>query len=185
MAELIFDANGFLQVDLQRGIITSPGNEHLALVPVEVIAALERSEAVDQAIEQWGRIHGDRLAATLGQTGEAAGMETLAEYISGTLAAMGMGMVRIEIRGNALMFRAGYMPEGDTAVCIDLLLTGFISGYLGALAKRKFEVISIGKSGGEQLFWAGNPQAVDQVRRWIDEGTAPLESVERLSGRSG
>lgn len=177
----VFDAASFVKFDLDAGLISSIGEEQLALVPGEVLRALKPGMVLDSTARNWGLRHGKRLAAQVAEMDRAAGIEMLAEHLGGTAAVLGMGRVSVELRADALMFRARSknVSEGGSA-----LLAGFLAGYLSALSEYDFEVLCLGKDRGDQLFWAGNQEAATKVRLDTSDGEEPLTAIGRLARRS-
>ena len=180
MSQPIFDAARFVEFDLEKGTISSTGSEKLALVPIEALAAIVPSEDLARAARKWGGLHGARLRALQAEAKESLGMESLAEHLGGTLATLGMGRIGVEIRGDALAFKAEGQA-GGLASGAGALLEGFLAGYLSALGSREFEVIHLGASRGGEIFFAGNKAAAERVRWWIGEGIGPLAAIERLA----
>ena len=152
----------------------------MALVPIEVLATLSPGDQLDKAARAWGRNHGQKLKDELEGVLDSTGVEPLAEHLGGTVAALGLGNVRVEIQGDALMFRVFSNEDGSENVGCSALLGGFIAGYLAALGENTFDVLQLGSSGEGQLYWVGNSDAVTRVRDWIEEGVEPLAAVGRL-----
>ncbi|MDJ0765433.1 MAG: hypothetical protein QNJ97_20805 [Myxococcota bacterium] len=184
MMQPVFDAASFVAFDLGRGTIHSAGSEQLALVPIDVLTALEPGEHVNAAARAWGGNHGRRLSASQGDALQNIGMDVLAEHLCGTMAALGLGSLSIEIHHSALMFRLRSNSEVPFPEAGDALRSGFLAGYLKSLGQYGFEVIPLVRQGDETLFWAGNPEAVPRVRQWIEEGVDPITAVRRLCERS-
>ena len=175
-----FDAGSFIEVNLADGTISSRENDRLALISTEVLGMLPASESVFHAAATWGKVHGGRLAQQIVSGGEEMGVETLAAHLCGTLASLGLGRIRLEIRGDALLFRSS--PEGSPG--IRTLLQGFLSGYLTHLIDRPFTVLDMGEAEGERLFWAANPEAAQVAQVEIENGADPLSVLETaMQGR--
>lgn len=174
-----FDAAGFLSFNLADGEVRGASSEQLALIPYEMLASLEPGDALVNAARGWGEQHGSRLARAIEDGGRPSGVEALAEHLGGTLAVLGMGKCRVEIRGAALLFRMS-ATSSATAAGQRSLVSGFIGGYLSAVADQQFEVIGLGENRGDDLYWAGNPDAVEQIARQIEGGSEPLEAITAL-----
>ena len=108
MNKTVFDAESFVAVDLSRGRIASRRDERMSLISEEIIQLLPPGDALHEAAAKWGGRHGTGLETVLA-SGDA-GIEALAEHLGGTLAALGLGSVRIEIRRDALLFRSSTTP---------------------------------------------------------------------------
>jgi hypothetical protein len=183
MEKPLFDAASFLEIDLTRGSISSAGKEQLALVPTQVLRALEPGDALDAAASDWGHAHGRRLAEQVDLDADNTSLEALASHLGGTLAAFGMGRLSVEIRGSALLFRTGW--DGDPALTegMSALLEGFLAGYLSALGTQPFAAVHLGKDSQGRLFWAGNPDAAKEVRRLVATGADPEGVITALMSR--
>ncbi len=181
MDQPVFDAAAFVAFDLKAGMIFSAAKEPLALVPLDVLETLAPGNQLDEAAHRWGSIHGERLALTVASAGDSVGVDVLAEHVGGTVAALGMGRVSVEIYGDALMFRAQVEGKQDASDGRDALLSGFLAGFVSALTTESFDVLLIDQAAQSKLFWAGNPDAVRRVRRWIEDGIEPLAAIGRLS----
>ncbi len=181
MDQLGFDAQGFVKFDLETGLISSQGQEQLTLVPPPVLAALEPGDKLDSAAKRWGMVHGEKLHASLLKSDTEPGVEVLADHLGGTAAVLGMGRLSVEIRGDALMFRAHSDADQASSKGLNALLGGFLAGYVSALIGQSLQVLPLGVSDGDQLFFAGNPEAVTKVRDLIEEGIPPLSAIGRLS----
>jgi len=181
MDQFGFNAQGFVKFDLETGLICSRGEEQLTLVPLPVLATLEPSKGLKGAAHRWGMLHGERLQARLLETDTDVGVEVLADHLGGTAAVLGMGRLSVEIRGDALMFRTQLNSEQAPQEGLNALLGGFLAGYVSALIGQSLDVLPLLKLGSVQLFWTGNPEAVAKVRGWIDQGTSPLDAIDRLS----
>lgn len=181
MEKTVFDAGSFVEFDLASGRISSACREQLALVPMEALAALQPGAALSEAAHRWGARHGEHLVEVLGDSIGQAPFGALAEHLGGTLAALGMGRIKVEVVKDALCFRArlGAAPAGRTA-----LVAGFLTGYLRSIGGRAFEVVHLADDGGEHLFFAGNPKAVERVRHSMERGTGALAAIAELPTRS-
>ncbi|HUT78685.1 MAG TPA: hypothetical protein VM285_13405 [Polyangia bacterium] len=183
MSQTAFDASGFVRFDLASGRIRSAANETLALVPWRLLDLLAPGGQLVAVARDWGRIHGERLAAAARDSQEPAPIEALADALGGVLAVAGLGRVTVETRGDALLFRAvspGGSLEYGSAPTRDLLV-GFVAGFLTAIDPAGFDVLPLPGTAGEQLLWAGSPPAVARVRAWMDEGEEPMQAMDRLS----
>ncbi len=182
MNKSVFDAGSFIEVNLTDGTISSREKEKLALISTEVLNMLPASESVFQAAATWGKQHGNCLGRQMSEESKHLGVDALAEHLSGTLAALGLGRVQLEIRGDALLFRAAENVEPRERAGTRTLLQGFLSGYLTALTGHPFTVLDLGLSDGRRLFWAVNPEAAAAVQAEIEKGTDPMAVVDAAMG---
>ncbi|MDD5309477.1 MAG: hypothetical protein PHU25_19340 [Deltaproteobacteria bacterium] len=181
MTDSVFDAAGFLTFDLAAGELRSRENERLVVIPAETLDALPVGQALEQTWRRWGRLHGASLAAHLRKVGGRPGIEVLADHLGGSLAALGLGKISVEIRGDALVFRLTENKSGRASPASRDLLSCFLGGYLEAIGPDRFEVLPLDEQGRGALFFAGCTEAVGKVRGWVEQGAGALEAVERLS----
>jgi hypothetical protein len=183
MTKQVFDAGSFMEVDLVSGSIFSKGRDRLALVSLDILKFLPESEALHQAAAEWGRRHGRLLSEQLKKDAgpDDAGMETLSGHLGGTLAAFGMGRLRVEIRGDAMLFRTEMENNDESAQGTWTLLGGFLSGYLSGLTGLPFAVLDLGPISQGRLFWAGNPKTAVAVQSRLDAGSAPFAAVDEAA----
>jgi hypothetical protein len=178
MNKPVFDANSFVEIDLSSGSISSQGNDRLALISTDILKMLPPSESLHQAATEWGKRHGIRLGDRLEADNNDAGVEALSQHLGGTLAALGMGRVRVEIRRDALMFRTSLNMDDPASGGQWAMLAGFLSGYLTGLTGLPFAVLDLGNQAADRLFWAGNPETARVVESRIDDGSDPLAVVD-------
>jgi hypothetical protein len=180
MEKPVFDAASFVEIDLSAGSISSAGSERLALIPTQVLTALEPGSVLDAAALDWGRAHGRLLSERVDFDADNTSLEALASHLGGTLAAFGLGRLNLEIRGDALVFRAEDNGDIPVTAGIAALLEGFLSGYLSALGEYPFAAVYLGKHKGCQFFWAGNSEAAADIRSAKKAGKDPLSTIDAL-----
>jgi hypothetical protein len=173
-----FDATGFIQFNLERGSISCVKDQPVALVPLEMLTALTPGSELTRMATEFGRLHGEKLRGTLAAP---IGVEALVDHLGGTAAALGMGRLGLEIHGDALTFKVQLESEAAHSEGYQLWICGFLAGYLSALTENDFETLSLDIDGSEQWYFAGNPQAVAQIRIWLKQGTEPLQAINRLA----
>ena len=185
MSKPVFDAGSFVEVNLSEGTISSCEKDRLALISADILKILPPSDALHRAAADWGRCHGAGLDRRLQSDEAEAGIEALAEHLGGTLATLGLGSIRLEIRRDALLFRTSLGASDEAADGGErTLLAGFLSGYLSALVGRPFEILDLGTEGSERLFWALSPEVAPEARAALDSGIAALVVVDAtLTGR--
>ncbi len=182
MSKPVFDAGSFLEVNLESGTISSKGKDRLALVSLDILSFLPSGDAVYGAAQEWGKRHGMLLADELGREDDA-GVETLSAHLGGTVAALGMGRLRVEFRGDAMLFRVESSFASDSSEGVFTLFGGFLSGYLSALTGLPFQVLNLGGVSGGNLFWAGNPETAAAVRNRLNAGVAPFAAMDEAATR--
>lgn len=180
MTQSAFDATGFLRFDLANGSIRSREDEQLALVPVDLLDALEPGEQTRRRSVAFGKTHGKRFAEIIARLTEPPGVEVLAEYIGGLTAVFGLGRSAVEIRGNAILFRLTSGREMSAGVVT--LLTGFLAGFMSEIEpETAFDILHMQVDDDGDLFWAGNPKAIDRVKDLLTDGVKPMEALWLLS----
>ena len=184
MSKPVFDAESFVEINLSDGTISSREKDRLALISSEILKILPPSDDLRKAAAEWGRCHGAGLDRQLKTDAEEAGIEALAQHLGGTLATLGLGCIKLEIRRDALLFRSSLGTTDSSTDGQRTLLTGFLAGYLSALTGRLFEIVDLGNDGSERLFWALSPEAAPDARAALESGAAPLAVVDAtLTGR--
>ncbi len=178
MDKPVFDGAAFVSIDLRTGQVSTRVRDHLALVTTEILSMIPPSDAVREAAKSWGEKHGKTLQEQVDT--DLAGIESLASHLGGTIASFGMGRLRLETRHDALLFRMMGVSSNHFSDGQGVLLSGFLSGYLGAVSSRPFSVLDLGPQGEDRLFWAGNPKAVDEVKQSVARGMQPLDAIETL-----
>ena len=180
MTQSAFDATGFFRFDLANGSIKSREGEQLALIPVDLLDGLEPGEQTKRSSMAFGKTHGKRFAEIIAQLEEPPGVEILADHLGGLTAVFGLGRSAVEIRGNAILFRLKSGREMSDGVVT--LLTGFLAGFMSEIEpETTFEILHMQTDDDGDLFWAGNPKAINQVKDWLADGVKPMEALWLLS----
>ncbi len=175
-----FDAKDFVTFDLSDGTIRSPRRERLSLLPVEILEALTPSPQLADLIQGWGRQHGEALAKQFHKSDRDTGIEILADHLGGTIAALGLGHLEVELWGDALILSvstASQIPESKGGKA---LLSSFLTGYLHGLGPYEFTVLPLGQQSDRALFFAGNPKAVRRLMTAVEKGEPPISALESL-----
>lgn len=176
-----FDAKDFVTFDLSEGAIRSPRRDRLSLLPVDILTTLTPSPQLADLIQGWGRRHGEALAQALVSAGQSVDIEVLADHLGGTVAALGLGLLDVEIWGDALVLSASLESQIPSSKGGKALLSSFLTGYLHGLGPYEFTVLPLGERGKKALFFAGNPQAVRRVMTAVEKGDPPVRALESLS----
>ena len=174
----VFDGASFVSIDLNNGQIASRESEQLVLISAEIASMIPASDALKRAAEKWGEKHGQAFVKR--HELERVGIETLSSQLGGTLAALGMGRVILEVRQNALLFRVTSKTLSPFSKGNAAMLEGFISGYLSVIMGQQFKVLELGDIKGDHLFFAGNETAVTTIQTALNAGTKPLAAVDGL-----
>ena len=180
MTQSAFDATGFIRFDLANGSIISREGEQLALIPVDLLDALEPGEKTKQRSVAFGKTHGKSFAKIIAGLTEPPGVEMLADHLGGLTAVFGLGKSAVEIRGNAILFRLKSGRKMSDGVVT--LLTGFLAGFMSEIEpETTFEILHMQVDDDGDLFWAGNPRAIKKVNDWLADGVKPMEALWLLS----
>lgn len=166
-----FDAARCVTFDLSRGQVELSDGEAHVLVPVEALVALLRGQsdartlgrgigaaAVGRAGMQLERGRGD--GRSLRDRLRAESLETIVELLGGELAVLGLGSLRIERWGTALLFvldpytlrAADELDDSNTFSRPlgedphDLLICGIVEGALGSLTDREVHALVVDRS---------------------------------------
>jgi len=174
MTQPAFDAAGFARFDLDKGTISSPAQDDLALVPTKLLAALEPSNDIRDAARAWGVSRGRLLTDALKGGSKQPGVQTLADHLAGAIATAGLGKATVEIRSDALLVRLEGLPSNSTAGMTSIL-EEFIGGYLSTQkTNAKFETAHM-KDG---VFFCGNDVAASKIRACTAKGSDPFKTLD-------
>lgn len=183
MDQSVFDAASFVAFNLEKGIINSRCKDGLALVPLDVLAALEPNDKLTRIARDFGKCYGADLKEKIEDGRFGLGFEVLSRHLTGTMATLGLGRVSLEIHGNALLFR---LLSHEVSDGYNAIVGGFLGGYLEAVTQNPFEAIVLQEKGDEgcQLLWAGNPSAASTLKHSLEGGLEPLVAIDKLAERS-
>ena len=179
-----FDAAGSVQFNLENGKISSAVKEkQLTLLPIEILTALKPGGEIEKVANQYGHLHGKHLLDNLPPSDTPMGVEALADHLAGTTAVLGIGRLRLEIQGDALLLcvRSETDPKIVSSQGYQSFVCEFWGGYLSALAKRRFDVLMLDETAGDQRYFVGNPDSVEKVRGWTEKGVEPSVAMEKLA----
>lgn len=167
---LVFDlAQGQLRDDEGMGRLNVPGDALLRL------CAAAGTEALRDFGKGLGTEVGRRISRRLGSSAESAGPEVWVEHLGGELALLGLGNLRFERWGKALIVVvAGALPNSEE------LLAAVIEGALQRTLGRDATVVPLGSHEEELRLAVLNERAASQARGWLSEGASWSQIVERL-----
>jgi len=182
MAHQSFDAAGAVRFDLENGSIGFGESKDLALFPIELFETLSPTPQMIDSSRDWGAAYGSKLAQIISNRQEDAEVELLSEYVRGVLAILGFGRAKMEIRGNALLFRLLSKDKKEISTFMQDLVAGFLGGYLSALREdQPFEVLPL----FHDVYFAGNRSSVEQVKVLLNQGTEPFAALDLLAKEEG
>lgn len=169
-----FDPSRAVAFDLGVGRIGMSDGDPYVMVPASALAALAAGQTDARGlgramgVKAAGRV-AKRLARPAGQSGtmppsapvgealRQAPVETLVEMLGGEIALLGLGNLRAERWGKALLFVLD--PCGVDARADDLVL-GLIEGALSTASERELGAAVVDRSGRSARILVGNPRAI-------------------------
>jgi hypothetical protein len=191
MAGPVFDAAGYVRFDLHAGSVGTRDGDDLVLVPLELLGVPVLGGELASAARSMGEARGVRFAAWAATSSgaEPLGLEALAQNLDGALAVLGFGRTEIDVRGDALLFRVRGRCDVAGSEALGPFLCGFFAGFVSAIdPSMPFDVVYIGTEAGgtdDAVFFAGNPDAVERMNRWLGEGVDPYDAIQRLHTEGG
>lgn len=190
-----FDAARCVTFDLARGHVELSDGEPHVLVPVEALIGLLRGQtdarmlgraigasALGRAGMQLERTRGDGRSLRDRLRGEA--LDTIVELLGGELAVLGLGSLRIERWGTALLFvldpyNLGLDDEPDEKAPHDLLVCGIVEGALGSLTDREVHALVVDRTDGLRVLVV-NANAAARARQLLKTGVFFTDIVSML-----
>lgn len=182
MTEPVFDAAGYLNLDLETGSIRSSDQEQLAVIPMDLLGSLQPGEELDKRARAWGETAGENLAVMALEAEDSSSLDMLAQHLAGSLAVAGFGKVKVDVRDDALLFRVTSRCNDDARPALVALVGGFLSGYLSAvISPERFDVTRLHDEDDAVVFWAGNPDAVQRLKGMVADGVKPFDALDLLA----
>lgn len=176
MTEKSFDAAGFVRIDLNSGTIQTPGNTTMALIPVDLFAAIPATDELKEGARIFGNNRGKIFRQN--QVLSSASMTVLAEHLQGEIALIGAGKTSIDVLGDALIVKVHGQMTGHRSAAV--LLEGFVAGYISAISESEFNAVSSQENGSGVRIFVGNPDAVKVVYNALSDTVPLAEAVLRL-----
>jgi hypothetical protein len=181
----MFDPVGAVTFDLTRGQVLLRGGTPQVLIPAELLAAACRGATPDQI----GRQFGEQVATRTGQDqaadrGEPADQpyDEVIEQLAGAFSLAGMGTLRLERWGRAVVFVVAACPLGSA---VEAFVEAFLTAACGQLGKRTLATVSLvpvplapvplgtvpeGTGDGEARFVLLAPSVAATMRQRIEAG---------------
>jgi hypothetical protein len=176
-----FDPARSVTFDLEHGHVELADGEAQVLVPADALSALLAGESSARglgraigvaAMERVGmRVAGAREGGT--QPGlvrdqiRTASLETIVEMLGGELATVGVGNLRVERWGKALLFVLDPYVLDERA---DELLCGVFEGALAGVTDRECAALVVDRSGQQVRVLVANDVAILRARKLRDGG---------------
>jgi len=176
MTEKSFDAAGFVQIDLKSGTIRTPGDTTMALIPVDLFAAIPATDELKEGARIFGNNRGKIFRQN--QVLSSASMAVLAQHLQGEIALIGAGNTSIDVFGDALIVKIHGPMTGYRSAAV--LLEGFVAGYISAVSESEFNAISSQMNGSGLGIFVGNPDAVKVIYNALSASVPLMDAILRL-----
>jgi hypothetical protein len=173
MADSSFDAAHAVRFDLSNGSVRAAGDARVALIPVEALAAIGKSNAADDVAKTIGAAIGKRAATKLGQ---GATVEAFANALGGELAVAGYGTLTVERWGKALVIAVGHSAVPDA------MLATLVGAAVEAVSGRAASCVVVSHSGGSTRLLVASESGAAKVRAWMSDGVHWGDALTRLNG---
>lgn len=164
----MFDAQGAVTFDLSRGLVRLRGESPQVLIPADLLVAACEGGAADQLGARMGTSLAARLRERLGDTVNQP-HEVVFEQLAGELALAGLGALRLERWGAAVVFVLGACPLGR---CSEIFVEALLVTALVDIGQRELAVVSLGRSGDDSRYAVLAPTVATQLRRKLEVGEA-------------
>lgn len=194
----LFDPARSVSFDLARGQVELRDGDPQLLVPAAALSALFGGEGDPRG---FGRAVGvgavGRVAARFAASARpglgvgrgpnvrelmrAASLETIVELLGGELATMGLGSLRVERWGQALLFVLDPCTLDERA---DEMLCGLVEGALESVAARPASAIVIDRADSSARILVASADAVSRAKLILARGSSFVEVITALHGDS-
>jgi hypothetical protein len=178
-----FDPAGELRFDRSKGSIFTAENERVMMLPASACEEIAKAggDAAGAAVGLLlGAMCGRRVAARFGGAGavNAASADAIVAELGGQIALAGLGLLRLERRGRAMMF-----VLERAAVGVDRMISAALEGALLAATGRDLACVPLARERGDRVrvLVASRPTAA-RVREWIAAGLSWSQALARLQG---
>ncbi|MBL8743829.1 MAG: hypothetical protein JNK04_22125 [Myxococcales bacterium] len=111
----------------------------------------------------------------------SASLETVVELLGGELATMGLGSLRVERWGQALLFVLDPCTLDERA---DEMLCGIVEGALESVAARPASAIVIDRAEGSARILVASAGAVERAKEILAKGSSFVEVITALHGEN-
>jgi hypothetical protein len=172
-----FDPTRAIVYDLARGQLRDDEGASRLNLPVHLLLRLCRHagpEGSSEFAQALGAELGRRVTDKLGAGKDAANVEVWTEHLGGQLALVGLGDLKVEQWGRALVLRISGPPADMTKI-----LEGILAGALQRGLSRKATAIGF-ERGNETEFLIVSDDAAGRVRSLAEGGATLGQIVEEL-----
>ena len=172
-----FDPTRAIVYDLACGQLRDDEGASRLNLPTHLLLRL-CEHAGEQGTSEFAHALGDdlgrRLADQLGDERTNADIEAWTEHLGGQVALVGLGDLKVEQWGRALVLRISGAPEGTTKI-----LEGVLEGALQRGLSRQTRLVGFDRD-GETEFLVLSSDAADRVRSMAQTGAGLGQIVEEL-----
>lgn len=188
-----FDPRGAITVDLRLGQVRVDASARV-LVPLEALSDLclaAGEDATAELGEALGVAIGRRIASHFGRTAvstgavhgavRAAPFGAVVEHLAGEFALSGLGALRAERWGRALLLVVDGAPT-SLGPLADVLLAGVLVGALRLCVGDSVNVVAVGRDGGRARFALLSGETAERVAGELASGKGWLEVAQSLRG---
>ena len=172
-----FDPTRAIIVDLARGQLRDDEGAARLNLPSHLLLRL-CEHAGGEAATEFARALGDdlgrRIADRLGDERNNANIEAWTEHLGGQLALVGLGDLKVEQWGRALVLRVNGTPQGMTKI-----LEGVLEGALQRGLSRQVKLVWFSQ-GAETEFLVLSPDAAAKALGMAANGSGLGQIVESL-----
>lgn len=172
-----FDPTRAFIYDLARGQLRDDEGASRLNLPAHVLLRLcehAGPEGTSEFAQTLGAELGRRVADKLGSEKDAANVEVWTEHLGGQLALVGLGDMKVEQWGRALVLRISGAPDGMTKI-----LEGVLEGALQRGLSRKATAVGF-ERGNETEFLVVSDDAAPHIRSLAKGGSSLGHVVEEL-----
>ncbi len=181
MAQPRFDPSQSVKFDLTRGAVSLEGSASNVVVPQQALLDLCR-QAGDEALRDFGRKIGTeagwRASGRLIDGPTRASIPAVVEHLGGNLALLGLGNLKVEQWGKALVFAVGNAPPGDHGA---VLLGAVLEGALQRAMSRDLRMVVLDRDDQTVRLLATSPMTADKVRGWLAAGSSWGDALTKLN----
>jgi hypothetical protein len=175
-----FEPSRAVDFDLARGAVRASSGERVVLVPARVLDEAVRLLAAPEGAKvarEIGAACGARVASRLGGVAGvlAAAIEIVALHLAGELAIAGMGALRLERWGRALV-----MVVANAALANGAALAALLEGAIGAATGREVGCAVIAREEGAARVLVASKQAIERAVGWLADGVPWGDVLARL-----
>lgn len=172
-----FDPTRAIIYDLARGQLRDDEGASRLNLPAHLLLRLcdhAGHEGTSEFARALGAELGRRVADKLGSGKDAANVEVWTEHLGGQVALVGLGDMKVEQWGRALVLRISGAPPGMTKI-----LEGVLEGALQRGLSRKATVIGFERD-NETEFLVVSDETAPRIRALSQSGSSLGQVVEEL-----